>query len=132
MRYLLDTNVCIVYLNDSHAQVVQKLKTIKPHDLFLCQIVKAELVYGAYKSSRQAENLALLEQFFSQFNSLPFDDNAVEVYGQIRTKLAKIGKPIGPNDLIIASIAVAHDVTLVTNNVREFSRVSRLKIEDWM
>lgn len=132
MKYLLDTNVCIVYLNDSHAPVVQKLKSIKPSDVFLCQIVKAELVYGAYKSSRQQDNLALLEQFFSQFVSLPFNDKAVEAYGQVRAKLAKIGNLIGPNDLIITAIAIAHDVTLVTNNVREFSRVSQLKIEDWM
>ncbi len=132
MKYLLDTNVCIVYLNDSHAHVVKKLKDLKPDDLFLCQMVKAELIYGAYKSSRQVENLALLEQFFSQFTSLPFDDKAVEIYGEIRAKLAKIGKPIEPNDLIIASIAIAHDVTLVTHNVGEFSRVSQLKIKDWM
>ena len=132
MKYLLDTNVCIVYLNDSYAPVVQKLKSIKPSDVFLCQIVKAELAYGAYKSTRQAENLALLEQFFSQFVSLPFNDKAVEAYGQVRAKLAKIGNLIGPNDLIVAAIAIAHDVTLVTNNVREFSRVSQLKIEDWM
>lgn len=132
MRYLLDTNICIVYLNDSHTQVVQHLKAIKPHNLFLCQIVKAELVYGAYKSSRQVENLALLERFFSQFKSLPFNDDAVDAYGQIRAKLTKMGKPIGPNDIIIASVAVAHDITLVTNNVRGFSRIPHLKIENWL
>jgi len=132
MRYLLDTNICIVYLNDRHAQVVQKLKDMKPQHLFLCQIVKAELVYGAYKSSRQAENLALLELFFNQFQSLPFNDDAVDIYGEIRANLAKTGRPIGPNDLIIASIAVAHNATLVTHNVREFSRISQLNIEDWM
>ncbi len=92
MKYLLDTKVCIVYLNDSHSQVVQKLRSLKPDNVFWCQVMKAELVYGAYKSLRQAENLALLKQFFSQFTSLPFHDK----------------------------------------NVREFSRISQLKIEDWI
>jgi len=132
MKYLLDTNVCIAYLNNRNANVVQEIKASKPEDLFLCQIVKAELIYGAYKSARQVENLALLGKFLHQFGSLPFNDESVEAYGQIRAKLDKIGKPIGFNDLIIASIALAHDITLVTHNVREFSRVSHLEIVDWI
>ena len=64
-------------------------------------------------------------------NSLPFDDDAAEAYGQIRAKLEKIGKPIGPNDFLIAAIAVANDVRLVTHNTGEFSRVQGLRIVDW-
>jgi len=131
MNYLLDTNVCILYLNNSHAGITDKLKSIKPSDVGLCQIVKAELVFGAYKSQRQTENLKLLEKFFAQFTSLRFNDSAVETYGEIRSELAKAGQPIGPNDLIIAAIAIAHDVTLITNNTREFGRIPQLKLEDW-
>lgn len=93
--------------------------------------VKSELYFGAYNSDRKEANLALLAELFSQFESLSFDDQAADVCGQIRADLTKKGTLIGPNDLMIASIALAHDVTLVTHNVREFTRVEGLKIEDW-
>ncbi len=105
---------------------------LRPGDVFLCQIVKAELYYGAYKSSRREQNLALLHRFFAQFQSLPFNNVAVEMYGDIRNELAKCGTPIGPNDLIIAATALAHKVILGTHNTREFNRVPGLLIEDWM
>lgn len=132
MSYLLDTNACIMYLNNSNAQIVDKIKGTKSSDIYLCQIVKAELTFGAYNSTRQSDNLALLEKFFAQFTSLLFNDEAVDVYGKIRAALAKAGEPIGPNDQIIAAIAIAHNVTLVTNNTKEFSRIASLKSEDWM
>jgi tRNA(fMet)-specific endonuclease VapC len=72
-----------------------------------------------------------LRRFSEPFSSLPFDDDAAEVYGRIRTQLEKSGKPIGPNDLLIAAIAIAHDATLVTHNTGEFSRVEDLRYEDW-
>ena len=131
MSYLLDTNACISYLNDRSSPVIARLAMTKPDEVFLCQIVKAELYYGAYKSTQRRSNLDLLAHFFSQFASLPFNDQATEVYGRIRARLAVQGTPIGPNDLIIAAIAIAHNVTLVTHNTREFSRVDNLQIEDW-
>ena len=91
----------------------------------ICQIVKAELYYGAYKSARRDANLALLTKFFNQFESLPFDDAAAEAYGRLRAELARRGTPIGPNDLMIAAIALAYDLILVTHNTSEFSRVPR-------
>lgn len=69
--------------------------------------------------------------FLDQFVSLPFDDKAALVYGRVRAQLATQGTPIGPNDLMIAAIAIANDVTLVTRNTREFGRVAGLRIEDW-
>jgi len=131
MIYLLDTNACIAYLNDRNSTVARRLATVQPRDVFVCQIVKAELYYGAHKSSRREQNLALLKRFFGQFASLSFNDQATESYGRIRTALAVRGTPIGPNDLIIAAIAVAHNATLVTHNAREFSRVPGLQVEDW-
>jgi len=83
------------------------------------------------KSNRPKKTLAKQQKFLSQFVSLPFDDRAAKVYGEIRAQLAAKGTPIGPNDLMIAAIAVANNVILVTHNTREFSRVDRLRIEDW-
>ncbi len=93
--------------------------------------MKAELLFGARKSAKSAANLALLGRFFSTFESYPFDDQCAEHYGVIRAELARAGTPIGPNDLLIASVARTHDVTLVTHNVDEFIRVAGLRVEDW-
>jgi tRNA(fMet)-specific endonuclease VapC len=94
-------------------------------------VVKAELFYGAMNSQNPAKTLALQEIFLNQFVSLPFDDRAAKIFGEIRAHLARLGTPIGPYDLQIAAIALANDVTLVTHNTREFSRVPHLRIEDW-
>ncbi len=83
------------------------------------------------KSTRSAQTLSEQNMFLDQFVSLPFDDKAALVYGQIRAQLAAQGTPIGPNDLMIAAIAIANGVTLVTRNTREFARVTDLRIEDW-
>ncbi len=131
MTYLLDTNACIAILNDSNSGVARKLATISRHEVALCQIVKAELLYGTYRSSKVESNLALLGSFFEQFSVLPFDDEATDSYGRIRAKLAASGELIGPNDLIIAATAVRHEATLVTHNTREFSRIVGLRLEDW-
>ncbi len=129
--YLLDTNICIAILNGTSTGVVQRLKQTPRSNVYLCPIVKAELYYGAHKSTRRGQNLALLERFFSEFEILLFNDRGAEIYGSIRAVLAKKGTPIGPNDLIIAATALAYDAVLITHNIREFSRVPDLKIEDW-
>ena len=131
MRYLLDTNTCIQFLNSRNSALQRRLAAISRDDVAICQIVKAELFYGAYRSSRREANLALLAKFFSQIVSLPFDDASAEIYGRIRAELARAGTPIGPYDLMIAAIALAFDVTLVTHNTGEFSRVQGLRLEDW-
>ncbi len=129
--YLLDTNACIAVLNGSSPPLVARLQQHNPVNILLCSVVKAELVYGAYRSSRAADNLRLLDRFFEPFTSLPFDDDCCNVYGRIRSDLARLGTPIGPNDLLIAATAVANDVTLVTANSREFGRVAGLAVENW-
>lgn len=131
MIYLPDTNVWIGYLNPGQSPVKQKIITLSPADICFCSVVKAELFFGAYKSLKKEENLALLNMLSSRFISLPFDDNAAKSYGRIRADLAASGRPIGPNDLLIAAIALANKVTLVTHNTDEFGRVAGLKIEDW-
>lgn len=109
----------------------RRLALLQPKDIWLCSIVKAELYYGADRSSRRDRNLANLERFFQQFSSLPFDDHAARVAGQIRVQLAASGRPIGPHDVLIAAIALTHNLILVTHNTQEFNRVAGLTLEDW-
>jgi tRNA(fMet)-specific endonuclease VapC len=129
--YLLDTNTCIQYLTRRNSPIVAKLSSLRHQDVVLCDIVKAELYYGAYKGTRLESNFALYRQFFREFTSLPFDGSAAEVYGRIRVYLEARGNPIGPNDLQIAAIALANNLILVTHNTREFNRVPELRTEDW-
>ena len=129
--YLLDTNACIRILNGTSERLVARLGEHEPAEIHLCAVVKAELLYGARKSSRPAANLRLLGRFFEPLLCLPFDDACADRYGIIRAELERAGTPIGPNDLMIAATAVAHDLTLVTHDVAELSRVAGLRFEDW-
>ncbi|MBN2088610.1 type II toxin-antitoxin system VapC family toxin [candidate division KSB1 bacterium] len=131
MKYLLDTNICIKYLNGQSEAIKNNLELKKPSEITLCSIVKAELFYGAMKSSKPSYNLEKIRYFTDRFISLLFDDNAAQIYGNIKSYLEKKGLPIGPNDLLIASIAISQHIILVTNNIGEFSRLDELKIECW-
>jgi tRNA(fMet)-specific endonuclease VapC len=129
--FLLDTNACIRILNGSSPTVAARLRATSPSEVRLCAIVKAELIYGARKSARVEDNLNLLERFFSPLVSLPFDDRCAEEAGIIRLDLERSGRPIGPNDLLIAATARANDLVLVTHNRREFERIRGLRVDDW-
>jgi tRNA(fMet)-specific endonuclease VapC len=131
MTYLLDTNVCIEFLRQPDSLVKRKLTDKAQGDVVLCSIVKAELFHGAKKSARSDHNLELMREFFAAFDSLPFDDDAAQIYGDLRAFLETSGELIGPHDLLIAATALAHGVTLVTHNTNEFKRVPGLEIEDW-
>lgn len=131
MIYLLDTNTCIQYLTGRSENVTQKFKTIPRQNIGLCDVVKAELYYGACRSAKKEQNLALYELFFSQYISLPFDGNSAKIYGEIRADLSRRGTPIGAYDFQIAAIALAHNLILVTHNTQEFQRIQNLKLEDW-
>ncbi|TAJ81494.1 MAG: type II toxin-antitoxin system VapC family toxin [Gallionellaceae bacterium] len=131
MLYLPDTNVWIRHLNPAPSILKAKLSAHPSGQIVLCDVVKAELYYGAYKSARRETNLALLETLFSDFLSLPFDGEAARIFGDIRADLARKGTPIGPYDLQIAAIALANDCVLVTHNTGEFSRIEGLKLEAW-
>ena len=131
MTLLLDTNTCIRYLNGQSENIRRHMEATRPEDIAVCSVVKAELFYGVAKSHHPERNLARLRRFLAPFTSLAFDDHAAELYGQIRAQLETSGMPIGPNDLLIAAIAMANDLTLVTHNTREFSRVKGLQWEDW-
>ncbi|MBI2838065.1 MAG: type II toxin-antitoxin system VapC family toxin [Acidobacteria bacterium] len=131
MSFLLDTNICVALLRSGSEGIPKHLRSLDPEDIYLCSVVRAELLYGARKSRWVEENLALVERFCAQFESLPFDDKAASFYGITRAILTKAGASIGANDLLVASIGLAHDLTIVTRNTREFSRVPGLRIESW-
>jgi tRNA(fMet)-specific endonuclease VapC len=129
--YLLDTNVCIRFLNGSSQSVLKQFQSRSPSEIAVCSIVKAELIFGARNSQRVDANLQILKLFFSPLQSLPFDDSCADEYGLIRADLTAQGQLIGPNDILIAAVARAFGAVLVTHNAREFSRISGLMLDDW-
>ncbi|KAM3101540.1 type II toxin-antitoxin system VapC family toxin [Phormidesmis sp. 146-12] len=131
MRYLLDTNVCIIYLKGRNLNLKQRLEAVPVQEITVCSIVKAELCFGAMKSTDPERNFALQQTFLERFVSLPFDDFAAMTFGVIRAQLETRGMPIGAYDLQIAAIALANNLTLISHNTREFRRVDGLQIEDW-
>lgn len=130
MSYLVDTNICIGWLKGD-ARIRKRWLALQPGNLRLCSVVKAELLYGARKSSRVEENLKCLHELFAVLPSLPFDDDGAAWYGLLRAQLERAGKLPGPNDLMIAATALANDVAVVTRNTREFQRVPGLRVEEW-
>ena len=131
MAFLLDTNAWIVYLKSVQSPIRSRLEGLTPGDVFLCSVIKAELLHGAEKYGQRERRLALLAETFAPYASLSFDDRAAAVYGLVRHELETAGHVIGPNDLMIAAIALVHNLTLVTHNSREFARITGLQIEDW-
>jgi len=131
MRYLLDTNACISYLNNPLSPIRFRISQFQPSAIFICSVVKAELFYGVYNSGNPKKNIDRLNIFLKQIQSFPFDDDAALIFGDVRAQLARIGRPIGPYDLQIAAIALQHKLTLVTHNMTEFNRVPALSCEDW-
>lgn len=128
---LLDTNVCIAFIKGEDATVKTRFRGFASGALVICSVVRAELLTGARASHRAAQNLTHLNEFLSRFVSLPFDDRAAEHFAQLQVVLRREGTPIGHYDAMIAAIALAHDLIVVTRNVREFSRVPGLAVEVW-
>jgi tRNA(fMet)-specific endonuclease VapC len=131
MKYLLDTNACIRYLNARSERLQQRLDATPHEEVVVCTIVEAELFYGAAKSRSPEKTIVAQHAFLEKFRSLPFDTEAALQYGQVRADLESRGTPIGANDLLIASIALANGLTLVTHNTREFASVTGLSLQDW-
>lgn len=130
MAYLLDTNA-VIALMKNHTRVVERVRRAGRTELLICAPVEAELWFGASKSNRVDENRHHLLTLLEWLPSLPFSGQATRLCGEIRADLARKGTPVGPYDLQIAAIALAHDCVLVTHNTDEFSRIAGLKLEDW-
>ena len=131
MRYMLDTNICIYVIKTKQEKVFQKLQTIHPEDVCISSVTYAELVHGVEKSIAVEKNRLALSMLLANMEILDFDAVAANCYGKIRADLEKKGTPIGPLDMMIAGHAQSLGYTIVTNNVKEFSRVAALKIENW-
>ncbi len=131
MIYLLDTNICVRFLNGRAPKVREKLLAIENQYIAISTITQAEMAYGVEKSQQSDKSREMQQLFFARYTILPFDTKVALIYGRIRATLEKAGTPIGPYDMQIAAIALALDLTLVTHNTREFGRISSLKIEDW-
>ena len=132
MRYMLDTNICIYVIKHKLVTVFQKLQNINPEDVCISSVTYAELVHGVEKSAAVEKNRLALSMLLANMEILDFDVDAADCYGKIRAALEKKGTPIGPLDMMIAAHAQSLGYTVVTNNVKEFSRVSALRIENWV
>jgi tRNA(fMet)-specific endonuclease VapC len=129
MRYLLDANAVIALLNDAASRLARRTRREKPGDVAISAIVAHELFYGAFKSRRTAQNVALVDAL--QFTVLEFDGEDARRAGEVRAFLAGKGTPIGPYDVLIAGQALARDMILVSHIADEFRRVMGLRIDDW-
>ena len=131
LKYMLDTNICIYTMKNRPAEVgVLFAKNIGR--LCISTVTLMELVYGAEKSTNPERNLAAIDNFVGRLDILNYDQAAATHTGQVRAELARIGKPIGYCDTMIAAHARSSGLIIVTNNGREFERVPGLRIENWV
>ena len=131
MKYLLDTNICVLLIRQKSPQILARLTSHPIIDIGISAITVAELQYGVQKSTRPAQNQQALDQFLLALVVVPFDEQDAVAYGQIRAYLEVQDLPIGALDTLIAAQAVQYNLILVTNNIREFTRVPGLAVEDW-
>jgi tRNA(fMet)-specific endonuclease VapC len=131
MRFLLDTNIVSNLIREPHGRIAERIKAVGETSVCTSIIVAAELRYGAAKKA-SPRLTAQVDAVLGALDTLPLDFPGDETYGSIRAQLESTGKPIGGNDLLIAAHAVAHDLTLVTDNAKEFSQVSGLRVENWL
>ena len=132
MKYMLDSNICIYYIKRKPVKAVEKIKAYMWEGLCISAITLAELRHGASASACPERNSDALNQFAAILEVLEFDGEAAEQYGIIRAELQRKGNLIGPFDMLIAAHAKAKNLTLVTNNIREFARVEGLRLENWV
>ena len=131
MRFLLDTNSC-VYALKRRGNVIDRLARHSPADIAVSVVTLAELWFGAAKSQKPDLNRRHADAFCAPFEVLAFDREAAEAYARIRWELERTGRPIGERDMLIASIALARGLVVVTHNVSEFARIPELTTEDWL
>jgi tRNA(fMet)-specific endonuclease VapC len=132
MKYLIDTNICIYIMNNRPTDVIQKFKKVHLGEIGVSTITISELQYGVAKSQRRTRNQIRLNEFIAPLETLPYDRAAAKTYGAIRYQLEKSGQPIGPLDLLIAAQAMSQNLIIVTNNDKEFVRIRKLKVENWV
>jgi tRNA(fMet)-specific endonuclease VapC len=132
IKYMIDTNICIYIMNQRPIEIIQKFKGLDVGEIGVSTITVSELQYGVANSKNRRSNKQRVEEFLAPLEIMPYDEAAARIYGEIRHKLEKQGKPIGPLDLLIAAHALCKNLALVTNNEKEFRRVKDLKMENWV
>jgi tRNA(fMet)-specific endonuclease VapC len=132
LQYFLDTNICIYIAKQKPLSVLHKFEQLVVGQVAMSTITYGELLYGAQKSHHPRLAMKALEDLTGLIPALPIPTETGKIYGEIRSKLEKQGVPIGNNDLWIAAHALALEVVLVTNNIKEFRRIPHLKVENWV
>jgi tRNA(fMet)-specific endonuclease VapC len=128
---MIDTDCCVYLLNHSNPKLKDRVLEHKSTDFCVSIITAFELSYGLERSAKREENQHRLRHFLAEFPSLPLDDDTIQTYATVRAELVRKGQMIGLMDLLIAAHALSHELTVITNNVREFSRVRGLRCENW-
>jgi tRNA(fMet)-specific endonuclease VapC len=131
LRYMLDTNICIYVIKSRPAGLRERFNSLADQ-LCISAITLAEIIYGAEKSARPVENLAIIEQFVARLDVLSFGERGATHYGQLRAELERAGHPVGIHDMMIGGHARSEGLTLVSNNLREFQRMEGLRLENWV
>lgn len=131
IKYMLDTNICIFAIKHKPESLVHRIEQCIPGELCISSITFAELLHGVEKSQAVERNRLALLLFLSKIAILDFDSEAADEYGKLRADLERKGTPIGPMDMLIAGHAKSEQLIVVTNNTREFKRISGLEIQDW-
>lgn len=131
MKYLLDTNICIYWLNGNKT-IEKKAMQEGLNQIVISFISISELFYGAYKSQKVDQNLAAIRTIKSKLTQLDSNEELCRVFGKFKSELERDGKIIDDADLFIACCALINNLVLVTNNEKHFSRIKGLKIENWM
>lgn len=132
MRFMLDTDTCIALIKRKPASLLRRLTALSPGEAGISAITLAELRYGVAKSAQPEKNSLALDEFLLPLEVAYFDESAAESYGVVRAALEKAGTPVGPLDTQIGAHALSLGATLVTHNLREFRRVPRLAVADWL
>jgi len=132
MKLMLDTNICIAIIKQKPKDILEKFSAYQVGDICISSVTLAELRYGVAKSQYQDKNQAALDEFILPLEVPSFDETAALYYGTLRAALEKKGTPIGSLDTLIAAHALSLNLTLVTNNTKEFNRIPSLKLIDWM
>ena len=130
MKYLLDTDICIYWLKGK-STVRTKVEQVDWSDMAICVITATELYFGAYNSNKIEQNLKTAENFIQSITVLPLSNDTLKKFGQLKAQLRKAGKPVADFDLLIASVEIAKNLILVTNNTRHYQRIIGLNLENW-
>jgi tRNA(fMet)-specific endonuclease VapC len=131
LQYMLDTNICIYVIKSYPPELRERFNRLA-EQLCMSSITLGELHYGAEKSARRLLNLEAIEQFAARLEVLPFSPRAAAHYGQIRAELERAGTPCGPHDMQIGGHSRSEGLIIVTNNMREFARMSGVRAENWI